>query len=79
MLWALEGLGILHWGTHRGAGGLAGSRQASSYAWMLMMMMLPLCPAGSHLPGEFTWILLGKGSSPCRDLLKEEGRSHIPS
>ena len=33
MLWALEGLEMLHWGTHHGAGRLAGSRLASSYAW----------------------------------------------
>ena len=79
MLWVLEGLWMLHWGTHRGTEQLAGSRLASSFAWMLMMMMLPLSPAVSHLPGEFTGFLLGEGGSPCRDLLKEEGRSHIPS
>ena len=56
MLWALEGLRMLHWGTHRGAGQLAGS----SYTWMLMMMMLPLSPAGSHLPGEFTGFFWGR-------------------
>ena len=47
MLWALEGLGMLHWGTHRGAGRLAGSRLASSYDWTLMMMMLSLSSAGA--------------------------------
>ena len=60
MLWALEGLGMLHWGTHRGAGRLAVSRLASSYAWMLMMVMLFLSPAGSHLPGEFAGFFWGR-------------------
>ena len=30
MLWALEGLGMLHWGTHCGAGQLAGSKKKKS-------------------------------------------------
>ena len=60
MLWALEGLGMLHWGTHRRAGRLAGSRLASSYAWMLMLMMLSLSPAGSHLSGEFAGFFWGR-------------------
>ena len=25
------------------------------------------------------WVLLGEGGSPCHDLLREEGWSHIPS
>ena len=57
MLWALEGLGMLHWGTHSKAGRLAGSRLASSYDWMLMMM-LSLASAGPPLPEElagFFW------------------------
>ena len=29
MLWVLEGLGMLHWGTHRRTGGLPGSRLGS--------------------------------------------------
>ena len=53
MLWVLEGLGMLHWGAHRGAGRLASSRLASSYAGTLMMLMLSLSSAGSHLSGEF--------------------------
>ena len=52
MLWALEGLGRIHWGTHHGAGRLAGSRLSSSLAEMMMMMMLPLSPVGPLLPGE---------------------------
>ena len=59
MLWALEGLGMLHWGTHRRTGRLAGSRLASSLAEM-MMMMLPLSPAGPHLPGELAGFFWGR-------------------
>ena len=39
MLWALEGPGMLRWGTHRGTGRLAGSRLASSLAGMMMLML----------------------------------------
>ena len=60
MLWALEGLGMLHWGTHRGAGQLTGSRLASSYDRTLMMMMLSLSSAGSHLSGELAWFFWGR-------------------
>ena len=73
MLWALEGLGMFHWGTHCGAGRLAGSRLASSYAWTLMMRMLSLSPAGSHLSGGVCVVLLGEGGSPCRELLRGGG------
>ena len=59
MPWALEGMGILHWGTHRGTWRLAGSRLASSLAEM-MMMMLPLSPAEPHLPGELAGLLWGR-------------------
>ena len=59
MLWALEGLGMLHWGTHRRAGQLAGSRLASSYDWTLMMM-LSLSSAGPHLPGELAGFFWGR-------------------
>ena len=60
MLWALEGLGMLHWGTHRGTGRLAGSRLASSLAEMMMMMMIPVSPAGPHLPGELAGFFWGR-------------------
>ena len=60
MLWVLEGLGMLHWGTHRGNGQLAGSRLASSLAEMMMMMMLPLSPAGPHFPGELVGFFWGR-------------------
>ena len=59
LLWALEGLGMLHWGTHRGTGQLAGSRLASSLA-EIMMMMLPLSPAGPHLSGELAGFFWGR-------------------
>ena len=58
MLWALEGLGMLHWGTHRGTARLAGSRPASSQNEMLMMM-LSLSSAGPHLPGELAGFFWG--------------------
>ena len=58
MLWALEVLGMLHWGTHRRTGQLAGSRLASSLAEM-MMLMLPLSPAGPHLPGDIAGVFWG--------------------
>ena len=61
MLWALEGLRMLHWGTHRWAGRLAGSRLASSYDAMLLMM-LSLSSAGPHLSGELAGFFL---SSSC--------------
>ena len=60
MLWALEGLRMLHWGTHRGAGRLAGSRLASSYDAMLLMM-LSLFSAGPHLSGELAGFFWGRG------------------
>ena len=60
MLWALEGLGMLHWGTHRGAGRLAGSRLASSYDWTLMMTMLSLSSAGPRLSGELAGFFWGR-------------------
>ena len=59
MLWALEGPGMLHWGTYRGTGRLAGSRLASSLAEM-MMMMLSWFPAGSHLYGELAGFFWGR-------------------
>ena len=60
MLWALEGLGTLHWGTHRGTKRLAGSRLASSLAKMMMMTMLPLSPVGPHLPGDLAGFFWGR-------------------
>ena len=59
MLWALEGLGMLHWVTHRRTGPLVGSRLASSLAEM-MVLMLPLSPAGPHLPGELVGFFWGR-------------------
>ena len=58
MLWALEGLRMLHRGTHRGTGQLAGSRLASSYDAMLVMM-LSWFPAGLHLSGELAGFFWG--------------------
>ena len=51
-------LGMLHWGTHRASGWLAGSRHASSCAQM-MMMLLPL-PAGSHFAGKLAGFCWGR-------------------
>ena len=59
MLWALEGPGMLRWGTHRRAGRLAGSRLASSLAEM-MMLMLSGIPAGPHLSGELAGFFWGR-------------------
>ena len=59
MLWALEGLGMLYWDTHYGAGRLAGSTLASSYDWTLMMM-LSLSSAGPHLPRELAGFFWGR-------------------
>ena len=59
MLWALEGPGMLRWGTHRGTGRLAGSRLASSLAEM-MMLMLSGFPAGPHLSGELAGFFWGR-------------------
>ena len=54
MLWARKRLGMLHWGTPRASGWLAGSRLASSCAQMMMMMMMLLLSSGSHFAGELT-------------------------
>ena len=59
MLWALEGLVMLHWGTHRGTGRLAGSRLVSSLAEM-MMMMLSWFPAGPHFSGDLAVFFSGR-------------------
>ena len=53
MLQAREMLGMLHWGTPRASGCLAGYWRASSCAQMMMMMML-LLPMGSHFAGKLT-------------------------
>ena len=62
MRWALEGLGLLHWGNHFRAGRLAGSRLASSQNEMLTVM-LSLSSAGPHLPGELVGFFWGRASS----------------
>ena len=59
MLWALEGPGMLCWGTHRGTGRLAGSRLTSSLAEM-MMLMLSGFPEGPHLSGELAGFFWGR-------------------
>ena len=59
MLWALEGPGMLRWGTHRGTGLLAGSRLASSLAGM-MMLMLSRSSAGPHLSEELVGFFWGR-------------------
>ena len=76
MLRAREMLGMLHWGTPRASGWLAGSRRASSCAQMMMMMMLLYCLRGLILRGSlrgsveggrFSWLSflggMGAGSS----------------
>ena len=50
----LRKLGMLHLGTPRRSGWLAGSRRASRCVWLLMM--LSSLPSGSHLSGEFAWL-----------------------
>ena len=56
MLWALEGPGMLLWGTHCGTGRLAGSSLAG-----MMMLMLSRSPVGPHLSGELAWFFWGRG------------------
>ena len=59
MLWALEGPGMLRWGTHCGTGRLAGSRLASILAG-IMMLMLSRSPVGPHLSGEVAGFYWGR-------------------
>ena len=59
MLWALEGPGMLRWGTHCGTGRLAGSRLASSLAGM-MMLMLSRSSVRPHLSGKLAGFFWGR-------------------
>ena len=55
-----EMLRMLHWGTPRASGWLAGSRRASSCAQMIMMMMMLLLPTGSHFSEKLTGFYWGR-------------------
>ena len=58
MLRACEMLGMLHWGTPRASGWLAGSRRASSCAQMMMMLLL--LSTGSHFVRKFAGFCWGR-------------------
>ena len=77
MLRKLGRLEMLHRGTHRASGWLAGSRCASRCTWM-MMMLFPL-PSGPYFPGKLAGVLLQEGGFPCRDLLEGWGPGRGPS